>query len=383
MPTPPKSGKREQKVAKSLISVDKTSRDQIRKVVCYGRIPKPARPNSGLFSIYIKEDAFEVEITDRHLRLNSGAKTEKSHSIPLYYINEVFSRRKQLVESAGITDTNGKLELLMQYARLPLIDPPKLKFLQNRILEASEGAKAVYIGQRDQQAQYDMFLYELCDFPITLVKPDWDKGVIQLKARVPRPPSVNIEATKTKRGKANYIRDYLETIASDACRFAIAAFDRLPGLSAIEITLARMEAMPIEGVNIEQELELIKPAWQFKKSEFGRIDGAPPALKDKEIKPKLSVEEKKQEKARLAEEKKKRKFVQATSYTNASDELFDGSLRHESVLLSVRLPRPEFRELLRSRDSYTSTYAVKLFDPRLHYDEEEGIIFPTEPIFKG
>lgn len=371
-------------MAKSLFTLnkaDKETQEQIRKVVCFGKMPRQAQPNSGLFSLYFKEDSFELELTERYLKFRPGARTQLTYQLPLYYVDNVIFRRKQLVESAGITDEKGRLELMMQYARLPLIDPPKLKNLSEEILAASDRAKAFLVGQRDPQAMYDMFLYDLCDYPITFVQPDWDNGFIRLKARIQRPPSVNLETAKTKKGKANYIRDYFETIASDACRYAITAFDRLQSLEAIEITLARMEAEPVEGVSVERELELTRPKWQLKKNEFGRVEGEAPALQDKAKKVKLSPEEKKAQKLLAAEEKKKRKFVRATSYQNASDELFDGTLRHESVLLSVRISRPAFRELLRSRDSYTAAYAVKLFNPNLRYDEEEGVIFPSESLF--
>lgn len=57
-------------------TVKNNAGEQVRKIICYGRMPQHRQTDSGLFSIPFKEDGFDLDLDERYLLFNGGARTQ-------------------------------------------------------------------------------------------------------------------------------------------------------------------------------------------------------------------------------------------------------------------------------------------------------------------
>ncbi|HEX2910331.1 MAG TPA: hypothetical protein VH186_05945 [Chloroflexia bacterium] len=353
-----------------------------RRYVVYGRLPLKRTPQSGLFTTKFKEDAFFVELNDRALVLNSGARTEQSYEIPLFYFDKGYFERRRMIESVGFTGAHGLLELYVQFAMLPLLDPASLDNMRQEILERADYVRRKLALKQDQQTRLDMLLLEWCNEPIILFDFDRTTFTMRLKVRAPLPAPLPVSA-RTRRGLLNYYNEYEDLLCSKAGYYIISAFETLPSLQQIDLSMLRMEREPVNGITLSGPEEIVK------QHDFGlkRVDPAalPVAETDRQRKAREKAERKEakqQEKLERLQLKALSKEKQRLAFTQREpdpfDELFDGTLSHESTLLSVRIPRQGFMQMQRSKQTYSARRALELFECHLNTDEEATTIYEVE-----
>jgi hypothetical protein len=337
-------------------------------------MPQPRKPNSGLFSISIKEDGYYLDFSERALLMREGARSSQTLELPLYFIDKGYFTNKKLIESLGLEDEQRKVEVYIQYARLPFLDPHMLEELRREVLERAEAARAELLEKHNPVAMFDLLKLDLCDNPITFIEHDAEKGTFRLKARAPFPPSLPGGTLGTHKKQETVFKDYVDVLCSQAAMYLLKAGEYIPGLESMEVTLVRMEPQPVSGLKLEVDE---KPAGSgFRK--FGQRVQEVPYETEKERRKRLKKEEK-EAKKRGKERINNDQFIY--SRREACDELFDGSLPHESVLLSARVPRVDFMSLNRSKNSYTARAALEHFELRLNADEEGCNFEPVEPFF--
>ena len=345
---------------------------QNRRYVAHGRMPQKRTGNSGLYSINVKEDGYFIDFTEHALIMREGARTSRDLELPYYYINKAYFNTKRMIESVGFSDEGEHLELYVQYARLPFLDPRSLESLQKEVITRMEKAQVELVEKRDQQAMYDLMLYELCDQPITYLNYSPETRRFQVKARAPFPPIISSTNNTQKKLQANF-KDYEDQLCSQAALYLVKAAEMLPGIDTLEVVLVRMDYEPVVGVSLAPVDTHTRPSGLRK---FGLRENSTPFETEKDRK-KREKEEKKLEKQR----KKQNPGEFAMNQREPSDELFDGTLSYESVLLSAQVPRQEFANLIRSKVSYSARNALEQFELRLNGDENEGTFAPVEPFF--
>lgn|GEM_PF-2038616 len=347
---------------------------ETRRFVVHGRMPQQRTPHSGFFSVSIKEDSYYLAFSERSLLLREGARGGKTLEILLYFLNKGYFQNKRLIETVGFTDMEDKVELYIQYARLPAIDPKLLEIIRQEILQRAEFARTEFMDKREPQASFDQLRYELCDKPITYIEFNPEKALLQIKARAPFPPSVPPSAS-TKRARQTYFNEYEDMLCSETANYIIKASEILPQLETVEIVLTRMEPDPVEGLRLVQERGM--SAKESGSRLFGkRVEEIP-------LESKKERKQREKEEAKLAREeaKKKKQFTMARH--EASDVLFDGSLPYETTLLTSRVTALEFNALNRSKVNYSARKALEQFELRLNCDDENLAILPVEAVFEA
>jgi hypothetical protein len=353
-----------------------------RRYVVRGRMPLRRTPQSGLFTTNFKEDAFFIELTERALLFNSGARTEQTLQLPLYYVDEGYYMRQKMVDSIGLVGANKRLELYIQYALLPVLDNDSLDQLRKTALERAALTRQKYVERKERQASLDMLLLEWCDEPVLYFDYERSNTNLRLEVRVPPLPPVPV-AARTKRGRQTYYRDFEEMVCAKAAYYCISAFEALPPLQMVELNMYRMEAEPVQGLTIIEEETREKKVPEGLK----RIDPAtlPPPESARERRAR-EIEAEKQRKAALAlqkkEAKEKKKLLLTTRPSDEFDELFDGTLPYKSTLLSARIPRPDFMHLAKSKTSYSALYALSQFEFRFAPNEDTARLEQVEPFFE-
>ena len=355
-----------------------------RRYVVHGRMPLKRAPNSGLFTTRFKEDAFFLDYSDRAILFNSGARTEQSLQLPYYFVDEGYHMRKRLVESVGFVGAKGRLELYIQYALLPILDPANLEKLRETILERAVATRQNLLVRGEQQALLDMQMLEWCDEPILQFEYEHSNFRLRIKARAPLPQPLPV-AARTKRGRLTYYHDYEDLICSKAGYYIVNAFDNLPSVQQIELTLVRMEAEPIHGLILTEDAPR-----RVREAGLRRLDpnALPPEETPQERKAREKIEQaeaRAQAKIQAKEQKavkKEEKLLAVTQRApDETDALFDGRLPYESVLLSTRIPRQGFMDLQRSKLNYSARRAMEMFELHLDTDEEATAIHEVEAYF--
>lgn len=355
--------------------------DNSRRYVVHGRMPLKRTPESGLFTTRFKEDAFFIEVTDRAMFFNEGARTEQSLQLPLYFVEAAYHQRKRLVESVGFSGAKGRLELFIQYALLPVLDPAILEKFRLDVLARAEAARTRLIGH-DQQTALDLLLLDWCDEPVLLFEYDRGEFNLRVKTRVPAPaPPPGV--ARTKRGRLGYYREYEDLLCSKAGYYLVSAFEQLPFVQQVELTMLRMEAEPGSGLVVIDEEDEEKKRVEMSLRRFDP-SSRPPEETPKERKARQQAErrqaaaEEKRQKALAKDEKVK---AIGKREPDGFDQLFDGTLAHQSPLLSARVPRQGFMDLQKSKQSYSARRALELFQARLDTDEETATIREIEAYF--
>ncbi|NWJ96570.1 MAG: hypothetical protein HXX20_12375 [Chloroflexi bacterium] len=353
-----------------------------RRFVVYGRMPLPRTPQSGWFTTRFKEDAFFIGFDEQALLFNEGARTEQSLQLPLYYIEKVYYEKKKQVETLGLTGGAGRVEIYMQYARLPILDPHHLRTLREDLQQRVEVARETLLEHQNSQALFSMLRLQLCDEPILFFDYDRQNYSLRIKARAPLPVKLP-EVLRTKRERINLFREYEDLLCSKAVSYALNAFEALPFLQEVTLTLIRMEPKPAEGLLLFEEQERQKKVWQLRRSPDEAVETPAARKKREEAELKLLKQQEKEAAKRKKEQNKsKRELEMTTRAPDGFDELFDGSLPYESILLSARIPRQAFMDLSRSKMSYSARQALEQFELRLKTDEEQTSLFPVESLFQ-
>jgi hypothetical protein len=295
--------------------------------------------------------------------------------LPLYFVKKGYYQRKRLIETIGLEDDEGKLELYIQYARLPYLDPLTLDGIRREILERAENARTEVLEQRDPEACFQMLKFEFCDNPILYINYSAESKALQLKARAPFPP-VTPPGISARKRQIQIFKDYEDTLCSQAAAYLLKAGETMPFLDTMEISLIRMSPEPVEGLRLVFEETEAKTTAHRR---FGQRDPNLPLISDKELR--------KREKEDAKQKKRARKvggdagqFMM--SRRHPSDELFDGTLSHESVLISARVNRSDFLAMNRSKVNYTARSAMEQFELRLNADEDTTTFYPVEPLFQ-
>ncbi len=353
----------------------------LHRYVVHGRMPLRRTPVSGLFTTRFKEDAFFVDFSDRALLFNSGARTEQSLQLPLYFVDEAYHMRKRLVESIGLTGAKGRLELFIQYALLPILDESNLEKMRQKALDQGILLRKELVARQEQQALIDLLMLDWCDEPIIQFEYERSEFRLRIKARVPQPEAMPLSAVRTKKGRAHYYQGYEDLLCSKAAFYAVNAFETLPFLQQVELVLLRMEAQPVKGLVLAEEMERARPDYGLRRLDPTTIP-AEETSKERKAREKTQREQEKVEAEKLkklSKEKKKIAFTQRES--DIADSLFDGSLPNQSPLLSARLPRQGFMDLQKSRMNYSARKAMELFDLRFETDETTTTIQEITPYF--
>ncbi len=352
-----------------------------RRYVVHGRMPLKRSPQSGLFTTRFKEDAFFLDFNDRAVLFNSGARTEQSLQLPFYFVEKGYHQSRKLVESVGFTGAQGRLELFVQYAKLPVLDQQSLEALRVKVLGQADTLRKTLVERGEHQALLDMLQLSWCDEPILLFDYERANFNLRLKARAPLPPPVP-NSIRTKRGRDGYFREYEDLLTSKAAYYLVSTFERLPFVQNIELNLYRMEKEPVKGLVLTQEV--------FEESRdlsLKRVDPTtlPPVetAKERKEREKGQKAREKAEAERLKKLSKEQKMVALTRReTDPADELFDGSLPHASPLLSAQIPRQGFMDLQHSKQSYSARRAMELSALRFESDEESGSFGEVQPFFE-
>ncbi len=347
---------------------------ETRRFVVHGRMPQQRTPHSGFYSVGIKEDSYYLAYSERSLVLREGARGGNTLEVLLYFLDKGYYQNKKLIETIGFTDKENKVELYVQYARLPAIDPKLLEVIRLETLRRAEFARSEFMDKREPQACFDLLRYELCDKPITYIEYNPEKGLLQIKARAPFPPTVPPSAS-TKRARQTYFKEYEDILCSETANYIIKAGDILPRLETVEVVLTRMEPDPVEGLRLVQDRG--NTAKQSGSRLFGKVAEVVPE-ESKKVRKKREKEE-----AKLAREAAKNKKQYTMARREVSDELFDGSLPYESTLLATRVASVEFNALNRSKVNYSARKALEQFELRLDCDDENLAIIPVEAIFEA
>ncbi len=343
-------------------------------------MPLRRAEQSGLFTTKFKEDAFFIDFGERALVFREGARTEQTHQLPYYFVEDGYHMRKRLIESLGFTGANGRLELFIQYPLLPVIDQQSMEGIKLEILEKAEATRRSLLKRNEQQALIDMLMLELCDEPIVFFEYDRPTFTLRIKARVPI-SAPEIGASRTKRGRTVFYREYEDLLCSKAAAYIVTSFERLPFVQVIELNLYRMEAETCKGLTVIGEFVEVK-----KDRSLQRLDPTtlPPEESPKDRKARQQAEKKQQEaEARRLKtlSKERQKIAVFQRDADPFDELFDGSLPYQSALLSARMPRQGFMDLQKSKTSYSARHALELFELRFAPDEENCFISEIEPYF--
>ncbi len=351
-----------------------------RRYIVHGRMPLRRTPQSGLFTTRFKEDAFYIDYNERTLFFNSGARTEQSLQLPLYFIEEGYYMQKKMVESVGFTGGEGKLELFLQYPLLPVLDKASLDNFRQEVIQRAETTRTTLLPRQEQQALIDMLMLGFCDEPLIFFDYDRPNFTLRLKAQMPKPGKLPI-AARTKRGRLSFFREYEDLVCSKAGYYLVNGFEQLPFVQQIELTLLQMGSEPINGLTVVDETE------EFQR-EVGlrRIDPAnlPHIETSKERKAREKAEKARQKTEQLqlktlSKDKQRLAFTQREP--DPFDELFDGSLTYQSPLLSARIPRQGFMDLQKSKLSYSARRAMEMFELHLETDEETSRFSQVESFF--
>jgi hypothetical protein len=350
-----------------------------RRYVVYGQMPLRRTPQSGLFTTRFKEDAFFIDFDEQNMLLKEGARTEQSIELPLYFIDNAYYERKKQVETLGLAGSAGRVEVYMQYAKLPLLDPQHLDLLRTDILQKVKTARETFLDHQNSQALFQMLKLAMCDEPITFFDYDRANYSLRLKARAPLPAPLPV-SVQTKRGRINYFRQYEDLLCSKAVGYALSAFEALPFLQEFVVTLVRMEAQPVEGLLLVDEKERQKKVWQLRREALPAETETPEQRRKREAAEKnlLKRQQKEDEKRKKELAHQKKQLEMTTRAPDNFDELFDGSLPYESVLLSARVSRQGFMDLSKSKMSYSARRALEMFELHLKTDEEITYLAPVE-----
>jgi len=348
-----------------------------------------ARTNqSGLFTTLFKEDAFYLDFDEQNLLFTAGARTEQSIELPFYYIDKAYYEKRKQVETLGLEGSVGRVEVYVQYATLPLLDPKSLADLREEIVERIKAARETFLERQSHPALFYMLKLQLCDEPIVFFDYQRADYSLRIKARAPILPERPV-STQTKRGRATFFREYEDLLCSKAVAYALNAFETLPFLQEVMVTLVRLEASPVEGLTVVEEQNKVtskkEKGWELRRLAPLQPTETPEERKKREAEEKklLRQQQKEEEKRKKEFAKTKRQLELTTRTPDGWDELFDGSLPHESVLLAARIPRQGFMDLNRSKASYSALQALQLFELRYEPQEEEAVIAPVEPFFQS
>ena len=340
-----------------------------RRYVVHGRMPLKRTSNSGLFTTRFKEDAFFLDFSDRAILFNSGARTEQSLQLPYYFIDEGYHMRKRLVESVGLVGAKSRLELYIQYALLPVLDAANLENLRHTVLERATATRASLVARQEHQALIDLLMVDWCDDPIILFEYDRQGFRLRLKARAPLPETLPV-AARTKRGRLSYYRDYEDLLCSKAGFYIINAFDSLPFLQQVELTLLRMETTPVSGIVLSEDAPRRKGEAGLRRIDPDNLPAPETAKEQKARRKAEEIEAKERAKEQKTVKKEQQKIAVTQREPDEADQLFDGSLAYQSPLLSARIPRQGFMDLQRSKMNYSARRAMEMFELRFDTDEE-------------
>ncbi len=355
-----------------------------RRYVVHGRMPLPRTPQSGLFTTRFKEDAFFLDFDEQNILFNEGARTEQALRLPLFYIDRAYYEIRKSVETLGLDGAGGRIEAYIQYAKLPLLDPQHLDALRQEIINRGQIARETYVAHQNHQALFSLLRLQLCDEPIVYFEYNRNEYSLDIKARIPKPPTLP-DSTRTKRGRINFFREYEDRVCSKAVAYVLAAFETLPFLQEISITLTRMESRQFEGLMLFDEQQQQKKLWQLRRNVTPEeLQESPKERKKREAAEKKQlIEQEREDAKRKREMSKSRRQLEMTSRSpDEFDELFDGSLIYENNLLAARIPRQGFMDLSKSKMSYSARRALEQFSLRLIADEEEATFAPIEPYFE-
>jgi hypothetical protein len=340
-------------------------------------MPLRRTAESGFFTTRFKEDAFFLDFSDRALLFNSGARTEQSYQLPFYFIEEGYHMRQRMIESLGFTGAGGRLELYIQYPLLPVIDQKSLEGLRQEVLKRANATRASLVARQEHQALLDMFMLGLCDEPLVFFEYNRPDFSLHLKARAPIPENDPV-AARTKRGRLNFYREYEDLLCSKAAFYLVSAFENLPFVQQIELTLYRMETSPVKGLVVIEEPEEQKPETSLRRVDLATLPPPQTAKERKALAKALKQQEKEQAQQLKNLSKEKKRVAVTQRDPDPFDELFDGTLAHWSALLSARIPRQGFMDLQKSKLSYSARRAMELFELRLDTDEEAATIGEIE-----
>ncbi len=356
-----------------------------RRYVVFGRMPLPRTAQSGLFTTRFKEDAFFVDFDEQAIVFKEGARTEQSIQLPFYYIDKVYYEKKKQVETLGMEGSAGRVEVYMQYAKLPLLDPQHLDLLRQDILVRAKAARETFLEHQNQNALFYLLKLQLCDEPILFFDYERESYKLCIKARAPLPPKPP-NLLQTKRGRINYFRQYEDFLCSKAVSYVLNSFETLPFLQEVSVSLVRMEKEPVEGLLLVDEQEREKKVWELRRPVLpDQTKETPAERKKREAAEKKELEKalKLEQKLKKEQSKSRRQIEMTTRTPDEFDQLFDGSLPYETVLLSTRIPRQGFMDLSRSKMNYSARRSMELFELRLAPDEEKTYLAPVESFFEA
>lgn len=356
-----------------------------RRYVVYGRMPLPRTDKSGLFTTRFKEDAFFIDFDEQAMLFKEGARTEQSIQLPLYYIDQAYYEKKKQVETLGLDGSAGRVEIYIQYAKLPLLDPQHLDSLREDILVRTKQAREKFLQRQNRQALFNMLRLQLCDEPIVFFEYDRTEFTLKIEARAPLPLSPSPISLQTKRGRISFFQEYEDLLCSKAVAYALSSFEMLPFLQEVSVNLIRMEANPVEGLLLIDEKERQKRVWQLRREVAPDeiVETAQDRKKREAAEKKLLDQQIREEAKRKKEQSKSRRELEMTTRApDGFDELFDGTLPYQTVLLSARIPRQGFMDLSKSKMSYSARHAMESFELRFETHEEETFFAPVQPFFE-